>query len=168
MPTLMESICQEFEEEAEATRRVIEALPADQLDFKPHEKSMTAGKLAQHIVTVPAFMCDVMRAGEFKYDDMGDEPPALDSIDALLGALDAGLEAVRAAAADIDDVAAMAPWRLTKGGETLMEVPTLVVARSFMLNHLYHHRGQLTVYLRLMGVPVPSVYGPSADVNPFE
>ena len=167
MPRIADSILMEFEQEAATTRRVLERVRGDKLDWKPHEKSMSLGQLGQHIAGVPGDVAAMAALDEVEVPDFG-EPPSASSVEDLLSTHDEGVNKVREILNGMDDKAAMATWKATKGGRELMAVPRIGVVRSIMLNHWYHHRGQMTVYLRLLGVPVPSIYGPSADENPWE
>ena len=138
----------ELEREAQTTRRVLERVPEDKLTWKPHAKSMSLGRLAQHVATIPGGVSGMARLDHFDVEKFA-EPPQLESTAAT------------------GDAAMMQNWSFKMGGNPIMTVPPIAVYRSILLNHLYHHRGQLTVYLRLLDVPVPSIYGPSADENPF-
>jgi uncharacterized damage-inducible protein DinB len=161
------AILQELEQESTTTRRVLERVPADKLGWKPHPKSMSLGQLAMHVASVPGFICewataDVRQlAGNFG-------PPQPASRDEILAAHAASLEKSKAALASIGDVGLDRMWQLnTHDGQSVMAMPKGALIRSVGMNHVYHHRGQLSVYLRLLDVPVPSIYGPSADDNPF-
>ena len=167
MPRIVDSILMEFEQEAATTRRVLERVPGDKLDWKPHEKSMSLGQLGQHIASVPGDIASMAALDEVEVPDFG-EPPSASSVEDLLSTHDEGVNKAREILNGMDDEAAMATWKATKGGRELMAVPRIGVVRSIMLNHWYHHRGQMSVYLRLLSVPVPSIYGPSADENPWE
>jgi uncharacterized damage-inducible protein DinB len=162
---IADSFIMELENEAKTTRRVLERVPADKLSWRPHEKSMSLGQLALHIAGTPGAVARLVSANI-------DTPPTFKqaeatSRDQLLQELDSSVAAAKAALAGWDDAKMMETWTMTGGGQTLMSFPRVGVVRAIMLNHWYHHRGQLTVYLRLLGVPLPSVYGPSADENPF-
>lgn len=162
---MIDSILAELEHEATVTRRVLERVPEDKLGFKPHSKSMSLGQLALHIASTPAGVArmaaqDVMEAPNF-------QPPEATSKEEILAALEQSVAAARETLGGMDDARLLAPWQLTRGGQVIMEVPRMGFLRNIMLNHCYHHRGQLTVYLRLLDVPLPSVYGPTADESPF-
>ena len=128
---------------------------------------MSLGQLGQHIASVPGDVAAMAALDEVEVPDFG-EPPSASSVEDLLSTHDKGVNKVREILNGMDDEAAMATWKATQGGRELMAVRRIGVVRSVMLNHWYHHRGQMTVYLRLLGVPVPSIYGPSADENPWE
>jgi uncharacterized damage-inducible protein DinB len=157
----------ELDAEAPATRRVLERLPADRFDWRPHPKSMSAGQLAQHLASIPG---NVARFAEMDGLDVATRPTEYDSCrsrDALLATLEASVVAAREFLAGLDDARASAIWRLTFGDREVFAIPRLGVMRTMCFNHWYHHRGELVVYLRLLNVPVPIVYGRSADENPF-
>lgn len=163
---LIDPILMELEQEAVTTRRVLERVPEDKLSFRPHPKSMSLGQLALHIATTPSGVATMA-----SLDGM-DEPPKFQQDEAtsrqqILGALDASLVEARSLIEAMDDARLAAAWTLSSGGQVVMSLPRIALLRAIMLNHWYHHRGQLTVYLRLLDVPLPSVYGPTADENPF-
>ena len=164
--SIAETFLPELEQEAAITRRVLERVPEDKLTWKPHEKSMSLARLATHIANVPGDIVDFISPEEFKIPDSF-EAPELGSVQELLDSAERSVAKAKEYLAGLDDESAAATWTLSKDGQQLMAIPRLAVIRSLMLNHWYHHRGQLTVYLRLLNVPVPSVYGPSADENPF-
>ena len=163
---IVDSILMELDQEAKTTRRVLERVPTDRLGWTPHRKSMTLGQLALHIAQVPGTIAGFVAgpvlemSGEFKQ-------AAATSTAEVLSALDQSLAVAKDVLNGLDDATMMSTWTLKAGGKTLMSMPRLAVVRSIMLNHWYHHRGQLSVYLRELDVPVPSIYGPSADENPF-
>lgn len=165
MPTI-DSILAELEQEGKTTRRLLERVPTDKLGWKPHAKSMSLGQLALHVATTPGMVAQFSTDSPREVPQFGETPAAASTSDALK-ALDESLASARTILSGLDDQALMAPWRMTRNGNTLMEVPRIGVLRSIMLNHWYHHRGQLSVYLRQLDVPLPSIYGPSADENPF-
>jgi len=127
---------------------------------------MTLRQLAQHVATIPGNISGMARLDHFDVEKFS-EPPALESTAAIVAAFDASVAQAKADLAATDDAAMMQTWSFNRGGQPIMTVPRIGVYRSVLLNHLYHHRGQLTVYLRLLDVPVPSIYGPSADEDPF-
>ncbi len=167
MPRIVDSILMEFDQEAATTRRVLERVPGDKLDWKPHEKSMSLGQLAQHVASMPGDIAGMAALDEVEVPDFG-EAPSASSVENVLSTHDEGVDKAREFLNGMDDAAAMATWKAVKGGQELMAVPRIGVVRSIMLNHWYHHRGQMSVYLRLLNVPVPSIYGPSADENPWD
>jgi uncharacterized damage-inducible protein DinB len=162
--SIAESLLPEFDREMGLTRRVLERVPDGEFAWKPHDKSMTLGRLAEHLAELPSW-------GKVSILDDGIEmsvgrppdyvPPATRA--AVLEMFDRNVANARAALRGRTDAELMAPWTLKAQGKEVFTMPKAVVLRSFVMNHLVHHRGQMTVYLRLRDVPVPSVYGPSAD-----
>ena len=163
--SIVEGLLQELEQEAQTTRRVLERVPDDQLAWKPHDKSMSLGQLALHIATVPGAIAEISQISPFPVPKF--EQPAAQSAAELVPALEQSLEKARTVLRKLDDADLAKVWRVVDGDREVMALPVGAVFRSIMLNHWYHHRGQLSVYLRQVGVPVPSIYGPSADENPF-
>ena len=163
----LDSMLAEFHEEAATTKRVLERVPADKLGWKPHARSMSLGQLALHIATVPAGICHITEADVFDVSQSNFAAPAPQTMDEVHAALDATLRTVEGTLSACSESNAQASWHLMLGEKELMSMPRIQVWRSLMLNHWYHHRGQLSVYLRLLEVPVPSIYGPSADEKPF-
>ena len=163
---LIDGMLQELEQEAQTTRRVLERVPDDQLAWRPHEKARTLGELAMHVAIVPGAVAELVATQSTvqapKFSD-----PRPTSASELIPALDESIAKAKKILGGMDDDALMATWRMMKGERELFAVPRVAMLRSIMLNHWYHHRGQLTVYLRELDVPIPSVYGPSADENPF-
>ena len=163
---IADALIGELEQEAATTRRVLERVPGDKLAWKPHEKSMSLGQLAMHVATVPGFVAQLAAQNPGALPENFEQAPA-QSVDEALSALTDSVSKAKEIAQGFDDAAMMETWSLTAGGRTLMSMPRVGLLRALMLNHWYHHRGQLSVYLRLLDVPVPSIYGPSADENPF-
>jgi uncharacterized damage-inducible protein DinB len=164
--TIADTLIAELEREAQTTRRVLERVPTDKLTWKPHAKSMTLGQLAQHVATIPGFISGIARFDSFDVEKFS-RPPELESTAAILAAFDENVAEAKTNLGATDDAAMMREWSFHMGGKPIMPLPRIGVFRTILLNHLYHHRGQLSVYLRLLDVPVPSIYGPSADENPF-
>jgi uncharacterized damage-inducible protein DinB len=162
----IQDVLRELEEEAKTTRRTLEAVPEDQLGWRPHEKSMSMGELTMHIARLPAAIAGLASRSEFDVSTPIPLPSA-SSVAELLSTLDQSLEEARSLLGGIDDSMMPKPWRMMAGDREVFAIPRAALIRSVMLNHWYHHRGQLTVYLRLTGARVPSVYGPSADENPL-
>jgi len=159
------AMLQEFEQECATTRRVLERVPSDKLAWKPHDKSMSLGALAMHIASGPAHITEWAVQDSFTFAG-GKSPDATSTAD-ILAAHDAGAAKAKANISAIGDAGMGTMWSMkTPDGNTVMTMPKAALLRSIALNHVYHHRGQLSVYLRLLNVPVPSIYGPSADENP--
>jgi uncharacterized damage-inducible protein DinB len=156
----------EFDHEMATTRKTLERVPEDKFDWAPHQKSMKLGQLASHIADMPSWGTVGLKQDSMDLAPVGGapyQPFQAASRAQVLERFDKNVAAARAAIADTDDPGYMKPWSLLRSGQTLMTMPKVAVVRSFMINHIIHHRGQLSVYLRLNDVPVPSIYGPSAD-----
>lgn len=163
---LIDSMLQELEQEAQTTRRVLERVPEGQLAWRPHEKARTLGELALHVALVPGEVAELVASpSPAQVPQFTDPTPQ--RVSELIPALDESIAKARSLLGGMDDATLMSTWRMMQGERELFAVPRAAVLRSIMLNHWYHHRGQLTVYLRELGVPIPSIYGPSADENPF-
>jgi uncharacterized damage-inducible protein DinB len=162
---IVEALLQELAQEAQTTRRVLERVPGDQLNWKPHAKSMSLGQLALHVATVPGNVAQITQQSPFPLPPF--TQPSAASAAELLPALDQNIAAATQVLRSLDEAALGKIWRVVDGEREVMAAPVGAVLRSIMLNHWYHHRGQLSVYLRQLGVAVPSIYGPSADENPF-
>ena len=163
---LADMFIRELEMEAKTTRRVLERVPDDKLTWKPHPKSMSLRQLAQHVATIPGNVSGMAKFDGYDVEKFS-EPPALESTAAILAAFEESVAQAKPNLAATDDAAMMKDWSFKMNGNPIMTIPRIGVYRTILLNHLYHHRGQLSVYLRLLDVPVPSIYGPSADENPF-
>jgi uncharacterized damage-inducible protein DinB len=163
---IIDGLLAELEQEATTTQRVLERIPQAHLTWKPHPKSMSLGQLALHVATVPGNVAEIAAL------DTVTEPPAFVQPEAaaageLVPALTESVAKAKRALGGFDDAKMGAMWRLQNGGRDVLAMPRVAFVRAVMLNHWYHHRGQLLVYLRLLNQPVPSVYGPTADENPF-
>ena len=167
MPNPTQALANELKREAVSTRRLLERVPADRLDWQPHPKSMTLGQLAFHLASIPGNISRLAQLDGFDASKANFTPANPPSAEALLPALESSLDDALSFLGGLDEEASEAPWRLSAGEREVFTVPRLEVVRTLMLNHWYHHRGQLGVYLRLLDVPVPVVYGRSADENPF-
>ena len=159
---IVDTLLPEFDHEMTTTRKLLERVPEDRLSWKPHVKSMSLGGLATHLSNLPWWGLMTVTQPEFDLAT-SDRQEAASSRAQILETFDRNVAATRAALDGKSDAELMAPWSLRRGGQTIFSMPKAAVWRSFMLSHLVHHRGQLSVYLRLLDVPVPSVYGPSAD-----
>ena len=163
---LIDGILQELEQEAQTTRRVLERVPNNQLSWRPHEKARTLGELALHVAMVPGAVAELIGTqSTVQAPKFTESSPK--SASELIPALDESIAKAKKVLGGMDDTALMATWRMMQGDRELFAQPRVALLRSIMLNHWYHHRGQLTVYLRELDVPIPSIYGPSADENPF-
>ncbi len=151
----------EFDHEFSETRRALERVPEEKFDWKPHEKSWSLHDLAAHVSEIPNWMEPTLEVDTLDIDGYEREVP--ETKEAILAKFDEGVAAARASlsAASGEQLASM--WSMTSGGNVLMEMPKVAVVRSFIMNHNVHHRAQLGVYLRMLGVDVPGHYGPSAD-----
>ena len=157
----------DLEQELEQTRRLLTALPAEHYGFKPHEKSMSAGGLAQHIAQIPYWVIRILQEDHFDLAAAGPRLPEPATQEEVLARFDENVAAVRAALEGTDDAAMLRPWTLRRGDHVVFQLPRLAALRTVGVSHLIHHRGQLTVYLRLLDLPVPGMYGPSADEAAF-
>ena len=163
---MIDGLLAELEQEAETTGRVLERIPQAHLSWKPHPKSMSLGQLALHVATLPGGVAELAAL------DTVPEPPSFVQPEAataaeLVPSLEQAIARAKSALGGFDDARMGETWRLQSGGQDLLVMPRAALVRAIMLNHWYHHRGQLLVYLRLLNQSVPSVYGPTADENPF-
>ena len=155
-------LLQELEQEAPAARRVLERVPDKQLDWKPHEKSMTLGQLAMHVANLPGAIAEISTKSSFDVKTPIPRPDAT-STSQVLALFDESIARAKTILSGMSDDQLATPWSMMKGSQELWSIPRGAFLRSVMLNHWYHHRGQLTVYLRQTGALVPAVYGDSAD-----
>jgi uncharacterized damage-inducible protein DinB len=168
--TISQTLLPEFDNETANTRKTLERVPDDKFAWKPHPKSSALGPLAHHLATLVGWTTDTIDKDSFDMAPPGGSPyrpPEIKTRAELLSTFDEGVAKARAALAGASDEDLLKPWSLLNGGQVLMTMPRTVVIRNFVLNHMIHHRAQLGVYLRLNDIPVPSIYGPSADENPF-
>ena len=166
---LTDLFSEELQREGSITRRTLERLPEGRDDWKPHEKSMPLGRLAMLVSTMPSWIAMMLQKDEFDLNPPGGGSFArnLQTRKEMLDALEKGVADARAALSTATEEQLMKPWRLLVAGNVVSEKPRHVVLRD-TINHLAHHRGQLTVYLRMNDIPVPSIYGPSADEQRFD
>ena len=163
---IIDGMLQELDQEAATTRRVLDRVPNEHLAWRPHEKARTLGELALHVASVPGAVANLVasattvQAPQFK-------DPQLQNASELLPMLDDSIAKAKKALGDLSDSDLMATWRMMQGEREIFAIPRVAMLRTVMLNHWYHHRGQLSVYLKQLDVPIPSIYGPSADENPF-
>jgi uncharacterized damage-inducible protein DinB len=167
---LNQALLPEFDHEMANTRTTLERVPEDKFAWKPHEKSFAMGALATHLATLPSWAAITIEKDSIDIAPVG-EPPLknepVNSVEELLGRFDSNVAAARAAIAGASDEDLLKTWTLLSGGKTIFALPRIAALRSFVMNHNIHHRAQLGVYLRLNDVPVPSIYGPSADEGSF-
>jgi uncharacterized damage-inducible protein DinB len=163
---IVDALLPEFDRETTTTRKLLERVPEDKFNWKPHAKSMSLGQLASHVATIPMWGSVTMAQSDF---DVAGNPqlPPMKTRAEILSAFDKFVSDTRAALTGKTDAELMVPWALKRGNETIFSMPKASVWRGFVLNHLIHHRGQLSVYLRMHDVPLPSIYGPSADETAF-
>lgn len=164
MPIAQEFLA-EFETQAPLTRKFLERLPEDKLTWKPHEKSMTAGQLAYHLAFVPGGIANFVKNNPMQSRERFEFPQPADKAE-ILKTFDESIAIVRSELPKFDDRAMIEKWRLMRGDRELIAVPRASFIRDVMLSHWYQHRGQFSVYLRMLNVPVPSTWGPSADEVP--
>jgi uncharacterized damage-inducible protein DinB len=162
----MNELLQELEQEALSTRRVLERVPEDQFDWKPHQKSMSLGQLALHVATIPGIIADVSTRPTFDARTAIPRPTPGSSAE-LLEALSQSVATARSILSGMGDAGLTQAWKMVDGDRELIAMPKVALLRNVLFNHWYHHRGQLTVYLRQVGALVPATYGASADENPF-
>jgi uncharacterized damage-inducible protein DinB len=162
---LVDPVIAELEQEAESTRRVLGRIPEDRLSWRPHPKSMSLGQLALHIATTPGGVAQVAAQDSMERPrfDRPEPKSKREVLEALGQSLASAMEFLRG----LDDARAKETWSMTLAGKPIFSLPRIGLVRTIMLNHWYHHRGEMQVYLRLLGVPVPAVYGPTADEDPF-
>ena len=163
---MIEGMLQELDQEAQTTRRVLERVPENQLAWRPHQKARTLGELALHVAMVPGAVAELISSPSPAQAPTFIDPSP-NSASELIPALDQSIGKAKRALSGMDDATLMSTWRLMQGERELFAIPRMALLRSIMLNHWYHHRGQLLVYLRMLNQSVPSVYGPTADENPF-
>ncbi len=164
---MLEPMLDELRQEAVTTRRVLERVPEEKLSWRPHPKSMSLGQLALHVASIPSNLVGLAQLEEFDASQANFEPPEAKDLREILAALDASVKVTEDYLSGLNDETAARSWRLTLRGNEVFTIPRTGLLRTIMLNHWYHHRGQLSVYLRLLDVPVPVIYGRSADENPF-
>jgi uncharacterized damage-inducible protein DinB len=167
---LSDALLPEFDNEMANTRKTLERVPHEKFDFKPHEKSTAMGGLATHLSNIPTWAVYTIDQDSLDLAPEGKPLPSAELAKSnadLLALFDTTAAKARAAIAGASDADLFKPWTLMSNGNALLTLPKIAVLRSFVMNHLIHHRAQLGVYLRLNDIPVPSIYGPSADESPF-
>jgi uncharacterized damage-inducible protein DinB len=160
---LCEALAAELRQEAKTTRRLLERVPEESFGWKPHEKSMTLGRLAAHVAELPELIIPALTQPELDFASGAFKPFNPESTAALLEKFDRNIEAAAGLLEKQADEQMGEKWKLRSGDHVLFEMPRAAVVRFVGLNHVVHHRGQLSVYLRMLDVPLPSIYGPSAD-----
>jgi len=160
--SIKDGLLADYDHEMGTTRRLLERLPDDRLSWKPHPRSMTLGGLATHLSTIPQWAGTILNEASF---DLAGAPPNVGEKTSRADILAAFDDVRRQTRAWMDktDAEYQSPWTLKRGGQQVFSVPRVAAFRSFVLHHMIHHRGQLSLYLRLNDVPVPAIYGPSAD-----
>ena len=163
--SLSQSLLPEFDHEMANTRKTLERIPNEKFNWKPHEKSYAMGALATHVANLPSWAS--LTVGSDSFDMAPGGVPVRTTLAASIGevlaAFDKNVAAARDSIAGAGDQSLLEPWALLSNGNPVLSLPRIAVLRSFVMNHIIHHRAQLGVYLRLNDVPVPSIYGPSAD-----
>jgi uncharacterized damage-inducible protein DinB len=160
---LLDQCLSEFDREIGVTRRVLTRVPDDRLAWAPHQRSMTLGRLATHIASLPGWFPQILEAPMFDLASMPATPVVDATCAAIVARFDAGIAEARRALRESTDARLADSWTLRKDGEVVLTLPRIVALRTEGLYHLTHHRGQLTVYLRLLDIPIPPIYGPTAD-----
>ncbi len=164
--TISKSLLGEFNNEMANTLKTLERIPADRLTWKPHEKSWSMGGLGTHLANLPSWTLHTLNEDSLDIAPPDSPPPKMpqaNSVDEIVAMFDKNVNEARTAIAAASDNRFFQPWTLLSGGNTVFTMPRIAVLRSFVLNHSIHHRAQLGVYLRLNAIPVPAIYGPSAD-----
>lgn len=165
--SMMQSTVNEFQEEVAITKRLLERVPGDKLTWKPHQKSMSLGQLAWHVATVPGGLARILQQDSFDVTQGSFVPPCPNSVEEVLTAFQQSVRDGEQFLRGLTPEKASESWHLLKKDKELFARPRIEVVRAIMLNHWYHHRGQLSVYLRLLDIPLPVIYGRSADEDPF-
>ena len=158
-----EALLADLDHECAVTRRVLERVPDGSLGWKPHERSFSLAGLGTHIAQLPHWGAQILDQKSYDLDSATGHAEGLGSLAEMLSTYDRHVAEVRKCVSDRSDAELQTAWSLTRGSEILLVMPRAAAVRSYMLHHLIHHRGQLTVYLRLLGVPLPPIYGPTAD-----
>jgi uncharacterized damage-inducible protein DinB len=162
---MIDAFLMELEQEAPVTRRHLERVPEGKLSWRPHPKSSSVGQIALHLAQLPGAVSTAAAQEVFELPTFQQEEP--ENLAEILGTFERSLSTAREVLGHMDDRTLMGTWTVQDKGQVVMSLPRAAMLRSLLLNHYYHHRGQLSVYLRLLNVPVPSTYGPTADENPF-
>lgn len=153
----------ELEHEAISTRKIIERLPPDKFDWKPHDKSMTLSRLAGHIIEMISWTGPTINQDGIDFATMNYEPKVYTTTASMVEDFDKNVADALSVLSNVDDAELFKTWFMRNGETLYFEMPKIAVMRSFVMNHIIHHRGQLSVFIRLLDIPVPEIYGPSAD-----
>jgi uncharacterized damage-inducible protein DinB len=164
-PSLKQLALGDLNHELGVARKLLERVPEAHLDWKPHEKSMTLGGLALHVATIPYWLIRVLEADSFDLATATRNPPPT-SVQEILDAFEERVTNMRRVLDATDDAALTRTWQLRRGDQVLQTMPKLAVIRAMCISHMIHHRAQLSVYLRMLDVPLPPMYGPTADEQP--
>ena len=162
---IVDSILMEIDQEAKTTQRVLDRIPEDKLSWRPHAKAYSLGQLGLHIARIQGVLAEAACNDNFQIGNITQAEPA--SRKEILDTFAQSTATAKQALGKLDDARLMAMWTASRNGKVIMSVPRIGFIRAIVMNHVYHHRGQLSVYLKLLDVPIPSIYGPSADENPF-
>jgi len=168
--SISQSLLPEFDQEMANTRKALDRIPEDKLDWKAHPKSNTIGWVSKHLADLPGWATETMKSESLDVAPAGGPPfklPEAKTRQAILELFDKNVAAARSALSSASDADFMKPWSLLKTGQKLFTMPRIGVVRSMVINHMIHHRAILCVYLRLNNVPVPALYGPSGDEGTF-
>jgi uncharacterized damage-inducible protein DinB len=161
--TIGKALAAELQQEAEATRKILQRLPEDKFDWKPHEKSMTLQQLAAHVIEMVSWTPHTLTQPGIDFATMDYKPTVYENTAGMLEAFEKNLAEATTLLSNVSDQDLMQTWFMRNGEQLYFEMPRTIVMRSFVMNHIVHHRGQLSVYIRMLDVPVPAIYGPSAD-----
>ena len=167
MNDAMQNMVNELRQEAIVTKRVLERVPENRLAWKPHDKSMSLGQLAFHVAGIPGDIASLAALQEFDASQASFNPANPETLEQILAKHESSVAFAEDYLRRLDSTSQAETWRLKLRGKEVFAIPRVAMIRSLMLNHWYHHRGQLSVYLRLLEIPVPVIYGRSADENPF-
>jgi uncharacterized damage-inducible protein DinB len=167
MTTMLDPMLNEFREEAAVTKRVLDRVPPDKLSWKPHARSMSLGQLAIHIATIPGRLSKLTQQDGFDVSQASFEPTPPKNVEEIHAAFEQSVRDAEKCLQEMTEQKAKGQWRLMLKDQEIFSKPRISVLRSIMFNHWYHHRGQLSVYLRMLEVPIPVIYGRSADESPF-
>jgi len=167
MTPMLEPVLNEFREEAAVTKRILDRVPGDKLSWKPHPKSMSLGQLAVHVAVIPGNVAKLVQLEEFDVSAANFIPIPPNNVEEIHAAFHQSIQAAEDYLQTVSEQDALGLWRLSARGKEIFSKPRVAIIRTIMLNHWYHHRGQLSVYLRMLEIPLPVIYGRSADENPF-